>query len=141
MVVAAGLVALDVRQAQFHQHAADVLMLELDGAFRSPRELRNERLAMLGLLVLFTQQLRFEHVEVIGHNKPDFALGPILAGLRFLLFFALLDDREAQLAKDEVGLPRCLAAAELFGLKDATDGIAAGQSDNRLGGRTACRRG
>jgi hypothetical protein len=52
LVVAQGLVALDVGQPHLDQHAADVLVLELDGALGTPVQPRQQRAAVLGLAVV-----------------------------------------------------------------------------------------
>ena len=85
-VVAPQPLAFNVRQAQLHQQTADVLVLELDGVFGATGDLRDEILAMLGVIVGLAQQLCFQLVEVIGYNEPDFALGPVLVGLLSLLY-------------------------------------------------------
>src|SRR5262249_21307214 len=84
-------------------------------------KLRSQRPAVFRFLVGLAEQLRFKHLEVVGHGQAHFILGPVLAGLRLLLLVALLDDREAELSQDEVCLSWCLAAAELVGRQYAAN--------------------
>jgi len=51
LIVSSWLVALDIRQPELDQDAADVLVLELDGAIGSPRQVGDQLLAVLRLLV------------------------------------------------------------------------------------------
>jgi len=51
LIVSSWHVALDIRQPELDQDAADVLVLELDGAIGSPRQVGDQRLAVLRLLV------------------------------------------------------------------------------------------
>jgi hypothetical protein len=89
---------------------------------------------MVGFLIGFTQQLRFEHREVIGNRQPHLVLGPVFSSLWLLLFLflALLDDHEAELAQDKVGLPWRFTATELVGSQSAPHRVTAGQANDRL---------
>jgi len=75
--------------------------------------------------------------ELLWVNRDRFLEGKPVLGLRQVdvcsaaeqFLISLLDDREPEFTKDEVGF----AAAELFGLENAADGITAGQPDDRFG--------
>jgi hypothetical protein len=103
LVVAPGLVPLDVGHPQPDQHGADVGALELDGGVLPPGQQGPQGVAVLGLAVSLTEQLLAQHVEVVGDDEGDLGLRPVLPchvlGPDLL---ALRDHREAQAAEGVV---------------------------------------
>ncbi len=75
------LVAIDVGQTHIHQHGADVLMFELDGAAGSLVELWGKSLAVLRLVVGYSQKLSLKHLKIIRDDQPDFGFTPVIAHL------------------------------------------------------------
>ncbi len=92
LVVAARLVPFDVRQAELDQHAADVLVLELDGPFgASGWSFGVSALRWSDFLNGLPKQFRFEHVEVVGRRSAGLpARSSPLRSLRFLLVLLAL---------------------------------------------------
>ena len=87
---------------------------------------------MFGLLIRLAEQIKLEHVEVIGHDQPDFFVGPGLAGSLFLLFLGLLDNLEAKFTQLVVGLAGLLAAAEIARRQDFARQVPASDADGGL---------
>jgi hypothetical protein len=139
LVVAGGLVAVDVRQAHADQDCADVLVLELYGAFRASVQERLQRPVVVGLAVGLPGEFGPEHQEVVGDDQIDFVPRPVPSPLRG--FFSQLDHRPGVLLLDgkpessqhEVGLAGGLAAAELLGHQNTPRQVTKGQPDDRLG--------
>ena len=123
LVVPGGLVAVDVRQAHADQDGADVLVLELDRAFRSAAQERLQGPVVLGLAVRLPGKFGLQHAEVVGDDQIDLITGPGPTPLRGFLgrlgrhHGVLPLDREAEFPEHVVRLAGGLAAAELLGLR------------------------
>lgn len=64
-------------------------MFELDGPVR-PADPRHQSLAMPRLYVWSTGQVRFEHVEIVGHNCIELVILPMRPEFRFVSHCLLL---------------------------------------------------